>query len=627
MKKNLLLLLFACLFFGQNLSAQCECTDCPNENYVMGEVVASIASTITVGTAGTDDLAANPLVSVDIDIHHDWLGDVSVSLVSPSGLHYSLMGDEGNAVGQCGAPANGAVFTFVPGNFNPLTTGQSYADICNGTDNCIEGDWTLACGAGAENIHNGAVPSPNCDLNDFNVAGHSVSGTWTLYVNCVCNAEFGSFLNNWGLNFQNEDEIECEEGDGGTGGGDGQPIVIETDIFVGETGVACLPSIDDVTDLCPEEDGTSVEFTFEAPCVTYLGVAPGTDTLCLLVTDEDGNTIEVTIIVNVIPMPAPNVWPGDSNHDGVVNTTDLLYLSAGYGATGPARVNASQDWGAEYAYYWEEETQVSHVNYKFLDTDGNGVIDQNDATAIKQNYGLTHSDNSIAFSPFVYGSEAVSVTAESISATQGSVVNIPITLHTVNAFVLTGVAFDVTLDEDVFDLSTVSFTADGEVFTENVSMHILEENILHVAVAEADDFGSPGQGTVGTLTVQIKEGALPSSTALSLQGVAVMNSAEVAFPMAEPTFTEVSVTTSTEETWADAVRVYPQPASNELYIQSGSSDTEEVTLFDTAGKMLLTQKTATNLTVLDISGLDNGVYLLSLQGAEGTAVKKVVVTR
>jgi len=154
MKKSLLLLLFACFFIGQNLSAQCECVDCPNETYVMGEIVASIASTITVETTGTDDLGANPLVSVDIDLHHTWLGDVSMSLVSPSGLHYALMGDEGNAVGQCGSPANGANFTFVPGTAMPLTTGQSYADVCNGTVNCIEGDWTLACGLGAQTKSN-----------------------------------------------------------------------------------------------------------------------------------------------------------------------------------------------------------------------------------------------------------------------------------------------------------------------------------------------------------------------------------------------------------------------------------------------------------------------------------------
>lgn len=632
MKKIVLLFLFSCLIIGTNLQAQCECTDCPNANYVMGDEVASIASQITVATTGVDDLAINPLVSVNIDLHHDWLGDVSMSLVSPSGLHYALMGDDGNAQGECGAPAYGAVFTLVPGTANPLTPGLSYAEICNGTEYCIEGDWTLACGMGAMNIHNGSSPAPNCDLNDFNVAGHTVSGVWTLYVNCVCNAEFGSYLNNWGLNFQNEEEIECEEPtDPGTGG---ENIVIETTIFVGESGIACLPAIVEIINLCPEEE-QNVAFNFDPPCVTYTGLTPGVDTLCILVEDEFGNTVEATIIVNVLVNPQPFVRPGDANNDGIVNSSDLLHIGIAFGATGIPRENASGLFEPQFATYWQEETQVSHVDYKFIDSNGDGLIGSADVQAIVQNYGLTHNENPNVFEPFIYENELLRITAEAVTGTQGSAVNIPISIQTVNGFLMSGIAFDAILNPEVFDLSSAEFYGFSEVFgsdsNEFIELSVIEGNTLHVAISHNDDFGTSSQGTIGTLSIDLLPNASTNiANALSLQAVKIMNAAEVAYPIGEPTDVSVTVigdTVSTNNTWVNQIKVYPQPASSELHIDSGSYALKGVTLYDATGKMMQQIATTGDLTSINTSNYKNGVYLLALRSAEGTAMRKIVLLK
>jgi len=338
-----------------------------------------------------------------------------------------------------------------------------------------------------------------------------------------------------------------------------------------------------------------------------------------------GNAIQATIIVNVIPMPQPFMWSGDGNNDGVVSAEDLLYIGLGYGATGPARENATENWGAEYAFYWGEQTQVSDVDYKFFDSNGDGTINEAGAEAIVANFGQTHNDNLTQFSPFVYDSEMITMTAETIEAVSGDMVNVPITLNTVNGFVMTGVAFDITLDADVFDLSTVDFVADGEIFTENMSVAILEGNVLHVAVTQKDGFGSPAQGVVGSLIAQVNTGANTNSAALMLEGVSVMNTAEVAFPVDVPTPVTASVTTSTDNTWANGIQVYPQPATNELYIQSGSTELTNVTLYDAAGRVVLRNDNPSTLTTIRTADFKNDIYMLSLESAEGTAMKKVVI--
>lgn len=195
------------LTYSSTAVAQVSCVDCPNFNYELNPQagIATMYTSIEVTTTGMDDLSVNPLTGVRINLAHGWLNDVYISLISPSGLHYVLMGDEDNMAGGCtGQTAAYADITLVPGNSNPLTPGVPYHFLCNGGQSCLEGNFNLACGQSATDFYNGAMPAPNCDLSDYNEAGHTVSGTWTLLVNCVCpqlESNQGYPLLDWGLDF------------------------------------------------------------------------------------------------------------------------------------------------------------------------------------------------------------------------------------------------------------------------------------------------------------------------------------------------------------------------------------------------------------------------------------------
>ena len=174
--------------------------------------------TLDVTVNGTNDLAANPLTSVCFTISHTWIGDLSVSLTSPSGMHYLLMADVSNNYGGCGIQQDNIEVCIVPGTANPLTNNTEYqcnSAPCSIGTCCLNGNWNVACG-GVTDPLTGALQAPNCDLNDFNVPGNPANGTWTLTVNDVCNMDTG-VLQNFTLTFANGTEscIACES-DGGT---------------------------------------------------------------------------------------------------------------------------------------------------------------------------------------------------------------------------------------------------------------------------------------------------------------------------------------------------------------------------------------------------------------------------
>lgn len=67
------------------------------------------------------------------------------------------------------------------------------------------------------------------------------------------------------------------------------------------------------------------------------------------------------------------------------------------------------------------------------------------------------------------------------------------------------------------------------------------------------------------------------------------------------------------------VKVYPNPASNELNI-SNVAEGAEIALFDAAGKKVLQQMAESSEALLDISGLKSGVYLININGSISTVV-------
>ena len=79
------------------------------------------------------------------------------------------------------------------------------------------------------------------------------------------------------------------------------------------------------------------------------------------------------------------VMPGDANKDGMANAYDLLEIGRGYSTSGVPRPDATLEWEPQYAANWP--LQLSHgKNYKHIDGNGDGAINEFDTEALELNY-------------------------------------------------------------------------------------------------------------------------------------------------------------------------------------------------------------------------------------------------
>ncbi|MEO1626362.1 MAG: T9SS type A sorting domain-containing protein, partial [Bacteroidota bacterium] len=79
-------------------------------------------------------------------------------------------------------------------------------------------------------------------------------------------------------------------------------------------------------------------------------------------------------------------------------------------------------------------------------------------------------------------------------------------------------------------------------------------------------------------------------------------------------------TSSGEEQTEEALDISPIPTKDWLNIRSRDLDNQQLSLFDLQGRLLTTQTFSGSNTRIDLSNLPEGVYLLTIQEANGKQV-------
>lgn len=79
------------------------------------------------------------------------------------------------------------------------------------------------------------------------------------------------------------------------------------------------------------------------------------------------------------------------------------------------------------------------------------------------------------------------------------------------------------------------------------------------------------------------------------------------------------------KTVTDEIKVYPNPVSNTVYIQSKSMLIKNISVFDLLGKKLSEKKCYSKSTALNLHSLSIGMYFISVEMEDGTLVTKKIV--
>ena len=69
------------------------------------------------------------------------------------------------------------------------------------------------------------------------------------------------------------------------------------------------------------------------------------------------------------------------------------------------------------------------------------------------------------------------------------------------------------------------------------------------------------------------------------------------------------------------IKIYPNPANNQLFVQANTIEPIEIQVFTLNGQLLLTESAITDHKI-DVSNLSSGVYLIRIGTAKKTEILK-----
>ena len=92
----------------------------------------------------------------------------------------------------------------------------------------------------------------------------------------------------------------------------------------------------------------------------------------------------------------------------------------------------------------------------------------------------------------------------------------------------------------------------------------------------------------------------------------------------EPTATVEVLLTGIGEDFSQSVSIYPNPATDRLYIKA-AQPIESVEIYNYTGQLVQQVETDAPIINLNVAGLDAGIYMLRLKTENGTATRSVVI--
>ncbi|MCB0549758.1 MAG: T9SS type A sorting domain-containing protein [Phaeodactylibacter sp.] len=402
-------------------------------------------------------------------------------------------------------------------------------------------------------------------------------------------------------------------------------------------------------------DGQAVPSPDSARTITYT-FESDTSFVCLVIQNGQGcQDMECLLIYPGAPEEMCNVtdcvWPGDANGNGMANNYDLLNIGLGFGLPGPERPFFPDDsdhiaWLPNYGSNWQE--WVGPINYKHLDCDGDGFIDEMDVEAITHNYtpdfGFSSSPTDGAPPVYLEFEETEFYITEDSPPYFELNANLYVGNSTAPVFGLHGMALYFTYPLGLTLPQSVVIDYDDNSFFGNINNVLSVRRNLSgynlgrydLAFSRKNDSGANGYGKVARLSfivsADIIEGRASGETpfTIGLGGILFIdpegNPLEYGSPAdATATIIDATTTNSQEVEETEILEVYPNPAASRLFLQFGDRMPERVELSNALGQAVLQRPVTGPSMELDVSALEPGLYILTVYTREGRLSRKVRV--
>ncbi len=339
--------------------------------------------------------------------------------------------------------------------------------------------------------------------------------------------------------------------------------------------------------------------------------------------------------INIDCLGEDLVYPGDADNNGIANAWDVLQLGLTYGSIGSVRADAVTNWIGQDAMDWSIPIFSNGVNYKHADSDGNGEVNDDDLNSILINYNETHTDLT-SYEPVTNGVNTYDVyLAFPDTFIIGEAISIPVIMEGASQVAdnLYGVAFglqgsDAFFETGSFALNTSQTWIGNTSNTLSLGKELANQNRIEVGVAKRNNSSFAGGDTLATLEFVMGEDIIVSLTesiiTLEFENlVAITNDGTHIALSSDPQFINLGNTTSASNFSKNSITIYPNPATERLWIKGENQIIQEIEMRNMIGQVVRNWKG--DVRELSIGEMDSGVYFLEVRTEGGSVIEKVVI--
>ncbi len=343
------------------------------------------------------------------------------------------------------------------------------------------------------------------------------------------------------------------------------------------------------------------------------------------------------------------VWPGDTDHNGVVNMADLLPVGFYMGESGPPRQDVTYDeWNKQKAEDWHSY-QEHGPNVKHVDADGDGIITHADTSIIWDHLWKSHGF--IPSSSEVTKKSPLKLIPRNPDVKAGDILILDIYLGDSKFPVLDihGLSFAINVDPAFIDSASVeviffddSWMSEGfgqiKKFAQQSSGYISAGTTLTSRLPKS------GHGLIGAILFGVEEDIqgfrLPKDIkklpfSIQLSEILAMDSQGNTYTMpAEDALVHLHLTQGDNIVVAptpvlrNEIVVFPNPASDIIQIEMPvDRPIREASLFDLMGRRIIFAPNLEHHQLsMPLGHIPNGLYILEINDGINRTSHKIKVS-
>ncbi|MCI5055568.1 MAG: T9SS type A sorting domain-containing protein [Flavobacteriales bacterium] len=335
------------------------------------------------------------------------------------------------------------------------------------------------------------------------------------------------------------------------------------------------------------------------------------------------------------------VWPGDANNDGIANVFDIIPVGLGYNGSGPIRQNASTAWVGQPGIDWGWTAQ-NNIDAKHADADGNGIIDFNDVLPILSNYGLTHNkgeDLQTHQSSVNLSLDIVTDTA-GISSVVTAIINLGDQQNSVDS--VYAIVCTINYDPALVDTTSVHVNYSnswlGDINNTNdmikIDTNLASAGKVEIGLTRTNQMNTNGFGEIAAIDIITIDDLSGKQNNYETLNLTLSNVKVISYEQMEKAvslindslvITDDPLVGTEEIVEQKSLRIFPNPSNGEVTVLIDSEiETVRMNIMSITGEMVYNKLIRTRQN-LNLSDLNPGTYIVSIESSEGIVKQQKLV--